>query len=869
MNYTRTLDVPISDVDVRSEEEILRFWQTLDIYSQLQQKNKNQPKYIFHSIPYPIDVPEKRDCSDEIGAHLDVFTLSHIICRDVIAKYKAMSGFNVCVLPIWDYYHPAVERHIMKQMCAKPSRESGESEDGNVNPVALRERCREYMHQHINTLRTYLHQLGVFGDWENSSVDSESRYEFKIWDIWGELIEAKYLQKNVQPAYWCVRCHRMLNDEEFELRRYQSSAGYVKFPISEGLEEYGEHVYLLVQVDDLWMLGATVAVIISEESEYAIIEIAGEILIFATEYISASEANGRSGSSEILSKLGYTDYRLLKKVAASTLSACTCTHPLLNVDVPVVLSTIGKRSNTGICYVAPEHSPEDYRFAQECKLNITPVVDDEGILTDKAEQLCGFSITDVDKFIIFELKKRGYLTSTFSQEHLHPHCWMCHTPAIFRPVAQWFFLPQKHKLSETIKALKGIRFLPESNVEYMQSAFAQPTKWCVSRQRIWGVPIPVIYCKKCGYQVPLDKSIEAARKVTREKGPDAWFKMSASQILPGNFTCSHCGAQYFRKEDCVVDNHFHSILNALIPLTKNRKSKHIIDIAGEPTASQEWARQFILTIGARGSRIPIDTVHIRASSEGGRRAEPSENSHPENRENRDSKAKLSEEHSILIQLLENDCPTDILRLWFITYNDTCNTDSMEHDLQKLFAGYNDIQTALYSMLGNLTKCEPLHFDALYAFDKLVLERLAQLIDKVNNAYSESDVLTVFSLISAFCNTELNAFYLSAIKERLHTYPICSHSSPTASPRGSPFSSPTEVEELRLPSSYGPNVQRSAQTTLWMMTNTLVRLIAPVIPFFAEQVWASLQHLMNKENSSVFLADWPKKWELSSQISFGT
>jgi len=794
----------------KNDGDILQFWQTLDIYDKLKQKNKGKPKYNIHNIPYPA----RNTGAVPVESTLDAAHLKKIILKDMFLKYKAMSDSDVSYSPSWDCYHPVVERNVLKEI--------GEDTE-DISPVRIRELCRRDVLREIDSQRTQFQRLGVFANWRNAQTALEARSESKTLDVFGKLYEMGYISRADKPAYWCIRCKAILSDEELKLAHVDSTSAYIKFPLCEGLEEFGENVHFLVWVSDLWLVLTTQAVGICDSSEYAVVEKDGEVLILASERLKdVFKRYGCRFNDEV------GDYQVLSSLDASTLAKCLCSHPLLDLDLPVIVENHlvpNNNEGTGVFSISPAYNEEHYKLISDDKFNITHIADDSGRLTDEARLFCGVDVSEAGEFITFELEKRNLIALTFPYKSLRPHCWICGMPAIFRPSTQWFFSSSSNKLQKRVaEAIDNLNWIPETDKQQLQKVIENLGDWCISRQRAWGISIPVFYCEKCGHQLSVARSVTAARDMISRKGIDAWFRLPAANILPKNTTCNHCGSKNFQQERCVLNNNFNSVIRNIGYTRRESSATATVVYLEEAEDCEKWLYHLIPTSMAIDS-----TIHFRNLSTFCIQEDANQNPSSVFVANNELPRKRdTEENQSLAQLTSGECSADILRLWYIS----------KEPIEKLTKACNEIETACSTILAILTDFEPanasnaddyqvcrcVRANKLDSVDRLALEELDKLISQVNSEYSACEFFKGFNKISEFCQTYMNGFYLKDIEER-----SCS---------------PGWRE-----------VRTSAQTALWNIAYTIAKLIAPLTSFLAEGIWANLRKHPDAP-ASVFLDSFP-------------
>ena len=769
-----------------TEEKILKLWDEIDIYAQLIQRAKSTP-YILREMPAATD-------------HLKLDMLKGKICQDIFLKSSMMQEMGVEYVPHWDYYTPAVETKALNR----------EYKDGTFDAIRFRRQCRREFQREVDQQQNQLRSAGIFGDWKKGKAP-DSRDEAKVINAFSTLQELGYLSKDQKLGAWCPKCNTILDVDEIKNHPSPVYSGYVKFPVSIGLEEFGEDVYLVAWLPDLWYLAGSVAIGVQESSEYWIVELDGEILLLAETDLSTCFPPDQQA-----------DINRLQVCPVDVLVDCFCAHPFLGKDLRVVvipdISERGDASDegtmpkptTGVRPLTPGHRPDDYQIAQTLQLPITSVIDDAGRLTEDSEQFCGLEVSDAGKFIAFELEKRGYLISARNEEMNQPHCWRCDIPVLFRSVQQWIFSLDNNQLRDRVLSSdEHLAHYSPKDRNWMQKTIQKLSPPPVSRHRGWGTPIPIFQCQKCGRELSDTRIIKAIRTLVSRRGTDSWFKLSAEDLLPPNTLCPNCDGKEFRKEFTTLDGRFAVLLNAINNSgTKGNKMDPINVYFFYPNQFQKWFAQFVLTSIAISDVEPSNVELLGDHS---------------NVESVDVNQSWLEEY-----------PKDVLRLSCIQPN--LDSSSIETHLQQCQQEYSALQELCAVILGHLEDFT-LDPDAsqleLMVPDAQELSATTSVLQSVDSAYQRRDYYQAWCLLRDFCQSDLQQFVDNW------------------------FKASETVQE-----------KRSCQTMLLEIWYVLVQRFAPIIPFFSEQTYASIRMWVDttspsedmqsqdeSELSSIFLKNW--------------
>lgn len=803
MEYDKTINLPKTDFPMRGnlpkrEPEVLKFWEEIDIYKQVAEHNKGKPKFVLH------DGPPYANGDIHLGT-----TLNKIL-KDFIVKYRSMSGYDAPYVPGWDTHGLPIENQAIKNL---------KLDRHQIDPVEFRKICADYAMKYVDIQRESFKRLGVRGDWSNPYLTLSPEYEAAQIGVFGEMAKKGYIYKGLKPVYWCSDCETALAEAEVEYQDKRSPSIYVKFPVKDAQGLFDEaQAYVVIWTTTPWTLPANVAICLHPEFEYVLVQVGQEKLLMAKELY-----------AEVLSACGLTEERVLKTFRGKELEGVVCRHPLWERDSLVINGDhVTLDAGTGCVHTAPGHGVEDYEVGQRYNLPVISPLDNRGRFTEEVPEYQGLTYDEANKAVTKDLEEKGCLLKLDFIQHQYPHCWRCKRPVIFRATEQWFASIQGFR-EEALKAIDEVRWIPAWGRDRIYNMVAERSDWCISRQRTWGVPIPIFYCEKCGEAIINDDTIKHLQDLFREHGSNIWFAKEAHELVPPGLKCQ-CGHQQFRKETDIMDVWFDSGSSHAAVLKTDPELTWPADLYLEGSDQHRgWFNSSLSTSVAITGKAPYKAVltHGYVVDEKGR--------------------KMSKSLGNGIDPLDviKQLGADVLRLWVASADYRRDIAASPNIMKQMSEAYRKIRNTCRFLLGNLYDFDPakdrVPYDQLLEIDRWALMKLHQLIAKVTKAYEDYEFHVVYHSIHNFCVVDMSAFYLDIIKDRVYIY------------------RPDDIK------------RRAAQTVMYDIIMDLVRLLTPILAFTTEEIWRYIPKAPGAP-VSVQLAGWPevnqnyldenleKKWE---------
>jgi isoleucyl-tRNA synthetase len=738
MDYKETLNLPMTDFPmkanlVQKEPEVLKQWETENLYAQIRKASAGKPKYVFHDGP------------PYANGHIHMGHALNKVLKDFVVKIQSMKGFDAPFVPGWDCHGLPIEHQVGKEL-KKKKKDFSKSE--------IRKLCREYAAKFVDIQTEEFKRLGVFASWDQPYLTMDYSYEATIVREFTRFIEKGMVYKGLKPVHWCTQCRTALAEAEVEYDNHKSPSIYVKFPVQSGWKDQmkgldASRTYLVIWTTTPWTLPANLAICLHPDFEYTAICHNGEFWIVAKERVPAL----------------LEEWELAK---ATTIGLCTgkdlegvvCRHPFIDRESPVILGDhVTLEQGTGCVHTAPGHGQEDYIVGQKYGLDTYNPVDDGGVFKPEVEHFGGQFVTKANPNIIEKLQAGGFLIASSEVEHSYPHCWRCHQPIIFRATAQWFIPMDKNGLrANALEEINKTRWVPHWGRERIYSMVENRPDWCVSRQRAWGVPITVVTCRQCDQHVTAPEVMSHIVKLVEQHGADFWFEKDVKELLPDGYTCS-CGSKEFIKETDILDVWFDSGVSHAAVLEGDPNLHWPADLYLEGSDQHRgWFHSSLLeSVGTR-SAAPYKTVLTHGYVVDGK----------------GKKMSKSAGNVIAPQKIIDQYGADILRLWVASENYREDIRISHEILKRLTEAYRKIRNTFRFLLGNLSDFDPpsdaVPIGELEEIDHYILYRFRTVSEKILKAFEDFEFHTFYHSFYNFCVVDLSAFYLDIIKDRLYTYP---------------------------------------------------------------------------------------------------
>ena len=792
-DYNQTVNLPKTEFPMRAglakrEPGMLESFYERDIYGGLMEKNADKPLFILH------DGPPFSNGDIHLG-HAVNKTL-----KDFIVRYKNMSGFLSPYTPGWDNHGMPIESAIIKKN--KLNRKE-------MSISEFRDACHDFANDFVNRQREQFKRLGIIGDWDKPYVTMDSSFEAEEVRVFGAMYEKGYIYKGLKPVYWCPSDETALAEAEIEYADDPCTAIYVKFKVN-GMDD----TYFVIWTTTTWTLPGNLAIALNPALEYSFVKSGVETYIIATALI-----------EQVCEKTGITDYEITDRKLGRELEMMTARHPFYERDSLVIVGDhVTTEAGTGCVHTAPGFGVDDFNVCRKYPgIGIVVPVDDRGIMTDEALQYGGMHYSKANDAILEDLRISGALLAEEHIVHSYPHCWRCKKPIIFRATEQWFASVDAIK-DAAVAACEDISWYPAWGKERMIAMIRERNDWCISRQRHWGLPIPVFYCDACEKPVCTPETIETVAERFAAEGSNSWFDSDAASFLPHGFTCPHCGGTHFTKGTDTLDCWFDSGSThaACLDIFEGLRSPADVYLEGGDQYRGWFQSSMLTSIAAKGV-APYKQIITHGWVVDG--------------EGKAMHKSLG--NSVAPEDVIKEYGADILRLW-VASSDYTSDVRISKDIQKQLSDiYLKIRNTARYILGNLDGFDAdklVPYEELLEIDKWALSRLNTLVKRVRDAFDNYEYHTIYHGLHNFCAVDMSNIYLDVIKDRLYC-------DPTDSASG-----------------------KSARTAVYLILDALVRMIAPILAFTSEEIWEMMPHASDVDKRSVLYNDIPSpetKYELDA------
>ena len=798
MDYNQTVHLPQTDFPMRAglpkrEPEMLQEMYDHDLYHKMVKRNEGKPTFVLH------DGPPYANGNIHIGTALNK------ILKDMIVKHRNMTGWCAPYVPGWDTHGLPIESAVLKDKKVKRD---------EMTTAQFRTKCREYAESYIEKMTGQFQRLGVLGEWENPYITLLPEFEAKQIEVFGKMAEKGLIYKGMKPVYWCPFDQTALAEAEIEYADDPCTTIFVKFPVADDKGKLGQYAdlsrtYFVIWTTTPWTIPGNYAICLNAEFDYVLLQVpGGDVYVLAKDLAeSVCKAAG----------IDYAACTVLATLKGSAFELMRAKHPLFDRESVILNGEhVTLDAGSGCVHTAPGFGAEDFQICQQYdKAGLTHIgvpvpVNAKGVMTD--ERYNGQFYAKGNDMVVADLEAEGFLVAKENITHSYPHCWRCKHPIIYRATEQWFCSVDAIK-DAAVKACDSIQWKPEWGKERMTSMITERNDWCISRQRVWGVPIPIFYCDDCGADIVTPETIAHVAALFREHGSNVWFDREAADLLPQGFVCPKCGKAHFTKESDIMDVWFDSGSTWAAVAAERPYLKYPADLYLEGGDQYRgWFQSSMLTSIAVNGVAPYKQIATHGWTVDG--------------EGKAMHKSLG--NAVSPDEVIKDYGADMLRLWVASADYTQDMRISKDIMKQLSQAYLKIRNTARYMLGNLCDFEPdrdlVPAEHLMELDRYALHTFNELAKTARAAYDRYEFHAVYRAVYNFCVVDMSNFYLDIIKDRLY----CG----------------AEAE------------RRSAQTALYHILDGMTRLIAPILAFTSDEIWHAMRHAQGVNAESVLFNDMP-------------
>ena len=796
MDYNKTINLPKTDFPMRAglpkrEPEMLKRWEDMDLYNELLKKNEGKPRFSLH------DGPPFSNGSLHMGHALNKSL------KDIIVRSYAMRGRYTPYIPGWDNHGMPIESAIIKK--------------NKLNHKAMpipefRSACHDFAQHYIDVQREGFKRLGVVGDWDHPYMTMDKGFEAEEVKVFGEMFKKGYIYKGLKPVYWCPKDETALAEAEIEYQDDPCTTVYVKFKMHDDLGKLPnldhDKLFFVIWTTTIWTLPGNLAICLNPKETYVVVKAPnGECYVMA-----------EALTQKVMHIGGFDSYEIVERHEGAFFENMLADHPFLPKTSRLVLADyVTMDSGTGCVHTAPGFGADDYQTCRRYGMELIVPVDDQGRHTAYAGKYAGMKTDESNPVILADMKQSGALFASEEIVHSYPHCWRCKSPIIFRATPQWFCSVESFK-DAACDACDDVRWVPGWGIDRMKAMIRERADWCISRQRRWGLPIPVFYCKDCGRPICNDETIARISALFGEFGSNVWFEKEADELVPEGFTCPHCGGRHFEKETNTLDGWFDSGSTHFASMQKTEGFWPATVYLEGLDQYRGWFQSSLLTaVGALGKGAPFKECVTHGWTVDG-----------EGKAMHKSLGNGVDPADVLKKY-----GADIIRLWAGSADYHVDVRCSDSIFQQLSQNYLKFRNTAKFCLDNLVDFDPNQLVApedMPELDRWAITRLNALLERCEAAYQNYEFFTVSHAINEFCVVTLSSLYLDIIKDHLYC---------------------DGKDSLQ---------RRSAQTALWLILDAMTREFAPILAFTCDEIWQQMPHRDGDDPRNVLLNLMVKPYE---------